>query len=144
MSFFAQLFLASLVLFACTGVHVSALVWITPRLKAVAQFFDEKHPRLKIAGLLVITLSAIIVGHTLQIWIWAASYLLLGAIQSMDASLYFSIVTYTTLGYGDIVLSEGTRIYGSIESVNGLLTFGISTAFLLGVISRVLGDVLDS
>jgi len=52
-------------------------------------------------------------------------------------SIYFSLVTYAALGYGDVVLGEHFRIFGAMESVTGLLMFGITTAFLVGYFSQV-------
>ena len=49
-------------------------------------------------------------------------------------------MTYTTLGYGDVVLAENARIVATFCATTGLLTFGISTAFLIGVLSRVLPE----
>jgi len=61
-----------------------------------------------------------------------------GALPDLNSAIYFGIVTYTTLGYGDIVLGEGLRIFLAMASFTGLLTFGVSTAFFLGVITRFL------
>lgn len=54
-----------------------------------------------------------------------------------NSALYFSLVTFTTLGYGDIVLGEGLRIFGAFASVTGLLAFGLSTAFMVALMTRV-------
>lgn len=68
--------------------------------------------------------------HTAQIWLYAALYFWAGALPDFETALYFSTVSFTTVGYGDIVLSPRWRIVGAIESANGLLLFGWSTAFL--------------
>jgi voltage-gated potassium channel Kch len=68
--------------------------------------------------------------HTAQIWLYAALYFWAGALPDFETALYFSTVSFTTVGYGDIVLSPHWRIVGAIESANGLLLFGWSTAFL--------------
>ncbi|WP_410001065.1 ion channel [Tateyamaria omphalii] len=59
-----------------------------------------------------------------------------------STSFYFATVTYTTLGHGDIVLSTEARIVATFCAITGLLTFGISTAFLTGVLSRILPDMI--
>lgn len=67
---------------------------------------------------------------------WAFTYILMGAIQSLEEALYFSIVTFTTLGYGDITLNESYRILASIEAANGIIIFGWSTAITMAVVQK--------
>lgn len=67
---------------------------------------------------------------------WSATYLFLGAIEHFEEALYFSIVTFTTLGYGDIVLSESNRLLASLEAANGIIIFGWSTAIIMAVVQR--------
>lgn len=68
--------------------------------------------------------------HTIEIWSYAGLYLLANALPDLETALYFSTASFTTVGYGDIVLAGDWRIVGAIESANGLLLFGWSTAFL--------------
>jgi len=68
--------------------------------------------------------------------IWALTYLLLGAISEIEEALYFSTVTYTTLGYGDVVLGEQWRMLSSVEAANGIIIFGWTTALLIVAIHR--------
>ena len=67
---------------------------------------------------------------------WAFTYLFLDAFNSLDESLYFSIVTFTTLGYGDIVLSNSYRLLASLEAANGIIIFGWSTAIIITVVQN--------
>ena len=57
--------------------------------------------------------------------------------ESWNTAVYFSIATYTTLGYGDVVLDEGHRIFAAFGAMTGMLAFGISTAFLVGTMRPV-------
>jgi voltage-gated potassium channel len=76
--------------------------------------------------------------HWIQILIWAGAYLLLqpvSPIKDFETAVYFSAVTFTTLGYGDIVLEAAQwRLLTGIEALNGVLLLGLSTALLLGVV----------
>ncbi len=95
----------------------------------------------------IVLLSAgiglLIVAHTITIWLWAIGLYASGAFSDFATSFYFSTITYTTLGYGDIVLAPSLRIFASFAAITGLLTFGISTAFLVGFLVRILPDVFE-
>jgi len=69
--------------------------------------------------------------------IWSGAYLAIGAFHSFEEALYFSFVTFTTLGYGDIVLKQGFRLLGSLEAANGVIMFGWSTAIVITAIQKV-------
>jgi len=55
----------------------------------------------------------------------------------LDAALYFSAVTYTTVGYGDLVLPSEWRLVGGIEALTGILMCGWSTAYFLAIVNQV-------
>ncbi|MEP4543552.1 MAG: ion channel [Paracoccaceae bacterium] len=85
----------------------------------------------------------LVLAHTLQVWTWSLVFSWITDLPDLVTSFYFATVTYTTLGYGDIVLGPDARIVATFCAITGLLTFGISTAFLIGVLSRVLPDVFE-
>ena len=76
-------------------------------------------------------------GLSASSWVWALAFLTLGAFSSIEPALYFSIVTFTTLGYGDLTMSNEWRLLASIAAVNGLIVVGLNTAFLVEAISRI-------
>lgn len=78
---------------------------------------------------LVLVVLWLILGVTLSVWLWAAVLLWFGALSSLPEALYFVVVSFTTLGYGDIVLAEPWRLLASMCAVNGLMVFGLNTAF---------------
>ena len=69
--------------------------------------------------------------------VWAALYLWVGALSEWREALYFSLVSFTTLGYGDIVLGEEWRILAGFEAVNGIILFGCTTAIIMAVAQRL-------
>ena len=75
-------------------------------------------------------------GHVAQVGLWAGFLVWLGALQSYDDAFYFSLVTFATLGYGDIVLPPGYRILGALGAACGSLMLGWSTALIFAAISR--------
>jgi hypothetical protein len=72
-----------------------------------------------------------------EVWTWAMLYLGLGALESFEKTLYFSTVTFTTLGFGDVTLGEEWRLLSSFEAANGLLMFGWSTALVFAAVQWV-------
>ena len=83
-------------------------------------------------GVLCLVLATII-----EVWTWALLYLALGAVSSLEQAAYFSTVTFTTLGFGDITLDENWRLLSSFEAANGLLMFGWSTALVFAIVQWV-------
>jgi hypothetical protein len=65
------------------------------------------------------------------------AFLIVGALPDFESALYFSTTSFTSLGYGDVVLDRRWRLFGAIEGANGLLLFGGSTAFMLSIIHRL-------
>lgn len=74
---------------------------------------------------------------TAGVWLWACVFWLLGAFVTMEASVYFALVTYTTLGFGDVLLPHQWRILAGMASANGLLNFGLMTALLVEALRHV-------
>lgn len=94
------------------------------------------------SGLTVLTLTALylLALHAAEIVLWAVSYHKIAKVAELanfEEALYFSIVTFTALGYGDITLSGAWRILSGMEAMNGLLLFGWSTALLYAVVRRL-------
>lgn len=81
----------------------------------------------------------VVLANTLCIWIWAILFLGLNVFSQIEESLYFSITSYTTVGYGDIVVGREWRLLAGFISVNGLLAFGVATAFLFEVMRQTSG-----
>ena len=90
---------------------------------------------------------ALVVLHVIQIVLWAVTYRALipdGELETLEKAIYFSFVTFTTLGYGDITLSETVRILSGIEAMNGILLVGWSTAVLFAVVQKVWQSAANS
>jgi hypothetical protein len=83
------------------------------------------------------TILILFIVTLLESLVWAVAYLALGALKGLEQALYFSTVTFTTLGYGEIVLDERWRLLASFEAANGIIMFGWSTAIVIAVVQRV-------
>ena len=77
--------------------------------------------------------------HLSEIAAWGVYYLWSDAIPDLASALYFSAVTYTTTGYGDVVLPQQWRLIGGIESLTGILMCGLSTGMFFAVFSDIFG-----
>jgi Ion channel len=78
--------------------------------------------------------------HLAEISVWALFYWRQKCLPDAESSFYFSGVTYTTLGYGDLVLPQEWRLFGPVEGLTGILMCGLSTGFFFAVVTRFLGS----
>lgn len=88
--------------------------------------------------ILSVVMLLMLLGNILQMAIWAELFVVLGEFETFAQALYFSGVTFATLGYGDLVLSPPRQLLSALEAANGILMFGVSTS----VMTAALGDVL--
>lgn len=134
-----QIMYGSAVLLVCAVVHILIIARLIRHLRKHDHFTEEKstrHQLLTVCALFLVLLFS----HTIQIYISAFSLWAIGALPGYEAPIYYSLVTYTTVGYGDVVLDPGYRIAGAMISATGILMFGITTAFVVGLFSRILGE----
>jgi Ion channel len=89
------------------------------------------------AAVLGTALAALLAAALAQIALWAAAFVLCGEFSDFEEAFYHSAVNFTTLGYGDIVMSRRWRLLGPLEAVNGSLMLGLSAAMLFAVLGRV-------
>ena len=75
--------------------------------------------------------------HLAEIAVWALFYWWQKCLPDAESSFYFSGVTYTTVGYGDLVLPQEWRLLGPVEALTGILMCGLSTGFFFAVVSRM-------
>ena len=86
----------------------------------------------KVGGIVLLMFLA----SLLEVLVWAVTFLVVNAIEGFERALYFSMVTFTTLGYGEIVLGEEWRLLASFAAANGIIMFGWTTAIVLAVVQR--------
>lgn len=89
-----------------------------------------------ISALISVTLW-LVLGITIIIWCWAALFIKLSLFDTLESAVYFAIVTFTTLGYGDVTADSEWRILASFAAIDGLVIFGLSTAFLVEFITQL-------
>ena len=106
-------------------------------LRVVDVAMKERHSRIRPIALLLVALLWILFVLTLSIWCWAAVYFAIGLFDRLEPALYFAIVSFTTVGYGDVVLSENWRLLAGMTATNGLLIFGLFTAYLVEILDLI-------
>ena len=88
-------------------------------------------------GIVVRVLVYALVAHLVEIALWAVVFMVCGEFHQFDNAYYHSAVNYTSLGYGDIVMSPSWKLLGPLETADGMLLFGVSTAMIFAVIQRL-------
>ena len=132
-----QIAIGSLLVIITTFVNAGCTVFVLGRLHPLTEqhWALRSHlTRASVMGALVLLMSA---AAFLESMLWAGLYLMVGALPTMSEALYFSLVTFTTLGYGDITLHEQWRMLGAFQAANGILLFGWTTAIIVAVAQRV-------
>ena len=74
---------------------------------------------------------------TLDVWLWAFAFQYLGVFPDLEHAVYFALVSFTTLGYGDLLLPTEWRILGGMAAANGLLNIGLMTAFMIEALRHI-------
>jgi hypothetical protein len=98
---------------------------------------NRTHPHLFETIVFSAVLAVLFFGILLQAFVWACVFIVTGEIVNLHTAFYFSLVNFTTVGYGDIVLSDERAVLGPMEASNGILMLGLSTSFLYSVAERL-------
>jgi Ion channel len=89
-------------------------------------------------AIVALVISFAFVAHLIEIALWAVLLIICGEFQEFGSAYYCSAVNYTTLGYGDVLLTPSWRLLGPLEAANGMLMFGVSTAMVFAVMQRLI------
>ena len=127
---------SSLLLLSIVIAASSALVleWLF----TVANPWLMREPHRPKLVLLLIGVSIWVLGViTAGVWMWALVFRAVGALHSLEEAVYFSLVSYTTLGFGDVILPKEWRILSGMAGANGFLNFGLLTALMVEALRHV-------
>ena len=129
--------LALLLIFVSVAVHAVAVAHMMMRLM--------NSPRLRVLNLLrshvillFLVFTVLLASHLTQAALWAVAYFVIGGFTDMATALYFSLSSYTTVGFADVVLPQHLRLLGPLESATGVLMFGWSTGYIFAFATRML------
>ena len=122
----------------CVVMHTTVLVGLGEWLIGRREVFEMKRGTVRDTSYVIGVFSIITFLHLVEIGIWAVFYLTLVLFEDFETSFYFSLGSYTTIGYGDVVLPKQWRLLGGIEGISGVLLCGLSGAFLFVLINAIL------
>lgn len=131
-----KLLIAWSLMAVCVTIHAIGLAmafrWMRghPALNNDGRFWPPIRLLIDVAGWTILL-------HLVEISVWAFFYTLGHGMPDLPTAYYFSAVTYTTTGYGDLVLPPEWRLVGGVEALTGILMCGLSTGFFFTIVSRI-------
>ncbi|HEY5885120.1 MAG TPA: ion channel [Pyrinomonadaceae bacterium] len=125
------------ILGVCLVLHIAGILLIGRELVRRRQKIQEKIGFLYTGLVLISVFSALILLHLIAAAIWAVFYLQADLFQDFETSYYFSLQSYSTVGYGDVALPQRWRLLGTIEGISGVLLCGLSAGFLFAIVTVI-------
>lgn len=133
----AQIALGSLLMLASV-VIASLWIWLLEWAYARWEGWLLHAPhRPKLILVVLVSSLAVLAMVTMSVWLWALAFHLLRVFSGFEEAMYFTLVTFTTLGYGDVLMPLEWRILGGLAAANGLLSFGLMTALMVESLRHV-------
>ena len=129
-----ELGLATFMVMVTVMTHLLGLGVLVRLLRSHTRLVPQQRTPLTL--LLAATIGIIAI-HSIEIWTYAGLYLALHAFHGVEEALYFSTVTYASIGYGDLLMPKPWRILAAIEGVVGVIMLGWSTAFLVSLLAQL-------
>ena len=130
-----ELFLAFAIVAVCSVIHVGVIVVFAQFLRLRFSTLETLTNLTGQAFVLVLVFAVVIGLSLVETGIWAVFYYFRGLFPNFETALYFSLGTYSTIGYGDVVLPQRWRLLGGIEGISGVLLCGLSGAFVFAVLN---------
>jgi len=120
----------------CVIVQSLGMLVLIRWLSRVRRVLESRSTYLRVALLLRLFVGIVLL-HLVQVGLWAVVFWRAQELPNVDTALYFSLATYTTIGFGDVVVGPGWRVLAGIEGLTGILLVGWSTAFVFAVVNRM-------
>jgi hypothetical protein len=132
-----QLLIGSAIISATIVMHVGFTAMVEWVLRREHLWPGRQAGVFRFISLLVGMTLLLLASISICVWLWASCLMALGIFGDAETAVYFALVSFTTLGYGDIVLDKDWRVLSGLMAANGLLVFGLTTAVLVDFLSRV-------
>lgn len=132
-----QIALGTVLMLVTIAVSGFSLWWVETRLRLYHDWLTRGAHAWKLVLLLCGAAFWVLGIVTFGVWLWALTYYGLGLLPTLETSVYFALVSFTTLGYGDILLPQDWRLLGGMTAANGFITFGILIASLNDALRQI-------
>jgi len=137
-----QIFIGSCVIVVSVLIEIVFIYVAIEEIKKFKRFFESSLFNTMVY-LTAVTLW-LLAAFSVVIWVWAFTLFYLGSFSTLEESLYFSMVAFTSLGLGDLLLDHNWRLLSGMIAANGLLLFGLNTAILVETLRALLKEQTDS
>jgi len=132
--------ISTALLVLCVAIHGVGLFSLNQALRTEAN--QERISRitplsLRGAAFTFVIVIALVAIHGVEIWAYALVFLAIGAVSGIENALYYSTISYSTVGYNDIHILDEWKLLGAFESIAGMILLGWSTAFFFRMLGRI-------
>ena len=127
--------ITAIIITATVVIHASGMMMAVRiiRNQRASQLTFHRFNSVQLVGIVLMMFFVSVI----EVLLWAVTYLAVNAIESFEEAFYFSMVTFTTLGYGDIVLRGTWRLLASFEAATGIIMFGWTTAIVFAAVQVI-------
>lgn len=132
-----ELFNAFILIGICVVIHSTGIVVAGVAMVRRREAIARRAGAVNFSLVLIAVFASLMLLHLAENAVWAAVYYWRGLFHNYETAMYFSLATYTGIGYGDVVLPEKWRLLGALEGISGVLLIGLSTAFLFSVMNAL-------
>ena len=131
-----QILIGMLVIAITVAFQAEMLAFLNRRLEAMITFERRFLRRYANTGVIITTVLFILGVQLINVMAWAMTFLAVGAFDALEPAVYFALVSFTTVGFGDITLGPDWRLLSGLTTANGFLMFGWSTAYMVELMRR--------
>lgn len=134
---FIQLALGSVLLILSVMIAGTSFWLLEWRMTLMQPWLTRAPHRPKLILVLCVAALWVLLQMTIAVWMWAFTMLALGIFETLELSVYFALVSFTTLGFGDVLLPVEWRLLGGMAALNGLLNIGLVTAAMVETLRQL-------
>lgn len=132
-----ELAIAAAIVSVSLVIHMAGILLMAEWLLHQREELEQRISKRRFTVLMIMLFAGILLLHVIQTSLWAVFYYTQELFSDFETSLYFSMVSFTTIGYGDVLLPRNWRLLGVIEGFSGVLLCGVSTAFIFAVVNAI-------